>query len=338
MKRQTIIFSASVAVLLIIYVLNIFMGSISIPMQEVGDVLCGNEATNPTWEYIILESRIPQATTALLCGMALAVSGLMLQTVFRNPLAGPDILGINSGASLGVAFVTLFFSGTLSAGGLLFSGYLAILIAAFAGSIAVMGLILLIARLVKNNIMLLIAGIMIGYVASSAISLLNYFSTEEGVQNYVLWGMGNFSGVSVHKMPLFATLTVIGIISAVLLIKPLNLLLLGEKYATNIGLNVRRTRYQLLLVTGLLSATVTAYCGPIAFIGIAVPHIARMIMKNDNHRALLPLTVVCGGTVALLCNLISTLPSGSGLIPLNALTPLFGAPVVIYVIIKGRHH
>ena len=274
--------------------------------------------------------------TAVLCGGALAVSGLLLQTAFRNPLAGPGIFGVNSGAGLGVALVMLLFGGSLSVGSLQLSGFVAVLAAAFIGAMAVIALIFFFSTLVRSNVMLLIVGIMIGYIANSAISLLNFFATDEGVKSYMVWGMGSFGGVSMANMPVFAGVTVLGLVGAVLLIKPLNALMLGEGYAANLGINVLRVRNWLLIVTGLLSAVTTAFCGPVAFIGLAVPHIVRLLIVTDNHRILMPATILMGAVVALLCNIVCFLPGESGVVPLNAVTPLIGAPVIIYVIVKGR--
>lgn len=320
----------------ILFVLNLFIGSVHIPAGEILRILAGEEPVKAGWGFIILQSRVPQAVTALLCGGALAVSGLMLQTAFRNPLAGPSILGINSGAGLGVAFVLLAFGGSVTAGTLAFSGFVAVLMAAFVGSMAVMGLILLFSTVVRSNLMLLIIGIMIGYITSSAVSLLNFFATEQGVQSYMVWGLGNFGGVSMKQMPLFASTVILGLIGSVLLIKPLNALLLGERYAENLGINIRRVRLWLLVVTGLLTAITTAFCGPVSFIGLAVPHMARLLLTTENHRSLLPVTILFGGAIALLCNLICVLPGENGIIPLNAVTPVVGAPVIIYVIVTQR--
>lgn len=319
----------------VLFVLNLFIGSVSIPCADVWMALTGNGDPGSTTSFIVLGSRLPQALTALLAGAGLAVSGLMLQTAFRNPLAGPSILGITSGASLGVALVMLLLGGTIVAGNFAWSGYAAIITGAFVGSLFIMGVLLLFSTWLKNDLMLLISGIMIGYITSSAITLLNFSSTAQGVHSYTVWGMGTFNGVSMDRMPLFAAITVAGIIMAVLLIKPLNLLLLGNNYAINLGLNVKSVRNRLLLSTGILTAVITAYCGPVSFIGLAVPHIARMIFRSDNHRILLPATLICGSVVALLCNLITMIPE-SGVIPLNAVTPLIGAPVIIYVILRRR--
>ena len=312
---------------------NLLVGSVAIPVSDVFHILIGGEGEKASWSFIVWESRLPQALTALLCGSALAVCGLMLQTAFKNPLAGPSILGINSGASLGVAF----FGGSISAGAFSLSGFFSVLAGAFVGAMLIMGLILFFSTLLKSNIMLLITGIMIGYIASSAIALLNFFATAEGVQSYMIWGLGNFGGVSLQQMPAFALVTVAGLFGSLLLIKPLNALLLGERYAENLGVNTGRVRNWLLVVTGLLTAITTAFCGPVAFIGLAVPHIARMILRTANHNSLLPVTILSGGAVALLCNLICVLPGEAGIIPLNAVTPIIGAPVIIYVIISQRN-
>lgn len=325
---------AGLAVLLLL--VNLLVGSVRIPPAEVLHMLAGSEASRDSWHFILWESRLPQALTALLCGSGLAVCGLLLQTAFKNPLAGPDILGINSGASLGVALVMLLLGGNVSAGAFSLPGFLSVLAGAFAGAMAVMVLVLFFSTIIKSSVMLLITGIMIGYMASSAISLLNFFATAEGVQSYLVWGMGNFGGVSMQQMPGFTTVVLLGLVGALLLIKPLNALLLGERYAENLGVNIRRVRNWLLLVTGLLSAITTAFCGPIAFIGLAVPHVARMVLGTANHRSLLPITILCGGVVALLCNLLCVLPGEWGIIPLNAVTPIVGAPVIIYVVVRQR--
>ena len=323
-------------VIVMLFALNLVMGSVSIPIADVFSILAGDKTLKPSWQFIVLASRLPQAITAMLCGGALAVSGLMLQTAFRNPLAGPSIFGINSGAGLGVALVMLLLGGGLSVGSLQIGGFAAILIATFIGAMAVMALIFFFSTLVRNNVMLLIVGIMIGYISNSAISLLNFFATDEGVKSYMVWGMGSFGGVSMANMPIFASVTLIGLFGALLLIKPLNALMLGDRYAENLGVNIVRVRNWLLVVTGLLTAIVTAFCGPVAFIGLAVPHIARLLLHTDNHRSLLPATILMGSIVALTCNLLCVLPGESGVIPLNAVTPLIGAPVIIYVILKGN--
>ena len=316
--------------------LSLLVGAVRIPAGDVLHILLGEESKRVSWQYIVLESRLPQALTAMLCGSSLAVSGLMLQTTFRNPLAGPSVFGINSGAGLGVALVMLLLGGSLSVGSVSVSGFVAVLLAAFVGAMAVMALIFFFSTLVRNNVMLLITGIMIGYVSSSAIALLNFFATDEGVKSYMVWGMGSFGGVSMSYMPIFAAICFVGLGGSLLLVKPLNAWLLGEQYAENLGVNVRYVRNALLLITGLLTAITTAFCGPVAFIGLAVPHIARMLTQTDDHRLLLPATILAGAAIALLCNVICLLPGEHGIIPLNAVTPIMGAPVIIYVILRGR--
>lgn len=321
--------------MLLLFVLNLFIGSVDIPFADVLDILTGGGTPGGSIRFIVLGSRLPQVITALLAGAGLAVSGLMLQTAFRNPLAGPSILGITSGASLGVALVMLLLGGTIVAGNYSWNGYAAIITGAFVGSLSIMGVLLLFSSWLKNDLMLLISGIMIGYLTSSAITLLNFSSTAQGVHSYTMWGMGAFNGVSMAQMPVFATITLVGILMSILLIKPLNLLLLGNNYAINLGMNVKSVRNRLLFSTGILTAVITAYCGPVSFIGLAVPHIARMIFRSDNHRILLPATLMCGSIVAMLCNLITVIPE-NGVIPLNAVTPLIGAPVIIYVILRRK--
>lgn len=321
--------------IVVLFALNLLVGAVDIPAIDVWSILTGHEAARPSWQYIVMESRLPGAITALLCGAALAASGLLLQTAFRNPLAGPSVFGINSGASLGVALVMLLMGGSVGAGAFTLTGFVAILVAAFAGAMLVMLLILGAATMVHNNVMLLIVGIMIGYISSSAISLLNFFATEQGVQSYMVWGLGNFGGVSSQQMPWFAGVTLLALVASLLYIKPLNALLLGEQYAENLGFNTLRVRNGLLLVTGILTAVTTAFCGPVSFIGLAVPHIARLILGTDNHQTLLPMTMLTGSAIALLCNIICVLPGDAGIIPLNAVTPLIGAPVIIYVIARG---
>ena len=321
---------------IVLFVLNLLMGSVQIPIEDIVRILLGDETEKASWQFIVLQSRLPQAITAMLSGASLAVSGLLLQTAFRNPLAGPSVFGINSGAGLGVALVMLFLGGGLSIGSVSISGFAAVLMAAFIGAMAVMVVIFFFSTLVRNNVMLLIIGIMIGYISNSAVSLLNFFATDEGVRSYMVWGLGSFGGVSMSNMPLFASVTLLGLAGALLLIKPLNALMLGDQYAENLGVNILRTRNWLLIVTGVLTAITTAFCGPVAFIGLAVPHIARLLLTTDNHRQLLPATLLCGSVVALVCNLICYLPGEGGVIPLNAVTPLIGAPVIIYVIAKKR--
>ena len=331
--------------IIMLLILNLIMGSVSIPFSTtlhvifpfLHDGFTSNLLTiHPSWEYIIMESRLPQALTALLTGAALSACGLLLQTAFRNPLAGPGIFGISSGAGLGVALVMLLLGGSVTTAAFSVSGFLAILLAAFVGAMLITLLLFFFSSMVRSSILLLIIGIMVGYVANSIISILNFYATEEGVKSYLVWGLGNFGGVSMAQMPLFASIVLLGLLTALLMMKPLNALLLGEQYAENLGINVQRTRNFLLIITGLLMAITTAFCGPIAFIGLAVPHIARLLLNTDNHLSLLPATMLTGSAVALLCNLLCILPGELGILPLNAVTPLLGAPIIIYVIMKNK--
>lgn len=340
--RYCILMGGCIVMLLI---LNLIMGSVSIPFSTTlhvifpflhDEVTSNLLAIHPSWEYIIMESRLPQALTALLTGAALSACGLLLQTAFRNPLAGPGIFGISSGAGLGVALVMLLLGGSVTTAAFSVSGFLAILLAAFVGAMLITLLLFFFSSMVRSSILLLIIGIMVGYVANSIISILNFYATEEGVKSYLVWGLGNFGGVSMAQMPLFASIVLLGLLTALLMMKPLNALLLGEQYAENLGINVQRTRNFLLIITGLLMAITTAFCGPIVFIGLAVPHIARLLLNTDNHLSLLPATMMTGSAVALLCNLLCILPGELGILPLNAVTPLLGAPIIIYVIMKNK--
>ena len=336
MKREYICGGFLTLLIVLLVLTNLAVGTVDIPFRDVLNILIGKESGNVGWNFIVWETRFPQTVTALFCGAALAVSGLMLQTTFSNPLAGPSILGINSGASLGVAFVMLVGGGSVATATFSLSGFLSVLLGAFLGATLVLAVILFLSTLIRSNVMLLIAGIMLGYIASSVISLLNFFSTAEGVHSYMVWGMGNFSGVSLEQLPWFVLVTSLGLMLSILLIKPLNAMLLGQNYAENLGVNIQRTRNYLLITTGILTAVVTAFCGPVSFIGLAVPQMARLLLGTSNHNSLLPITLLTGACVTLMCNLICILPGEYGIIPLNAVTPIMGAPVIIYVIINQR--
>lgn len=320
-----------------LFMAGLMTGSVSIPCSAVWRVLIGeDEGVSESWRFIILESRLPQMVTAMLSGACLATAGLMMQTVFRNPLAGPDVFGINGGAGLGVALVMLLAGGSVTLGTLGVTGNVAILAAAFAGAMAVMAIILFSSTLVRDGVMLLVIGIMVGYLSSSVVTLLNYSATEQGIRSFMLWGMGSLDGVTPSLLPLYVTITLAALVLSLLMVKPLNLLSLGDNYARNLGLNTRRARNYALLLTGLLTAVVTAYCGPIAFIGLAVPHIARLLTVTDDMRRLLPITMLTGAVVTMACHLLCFVPGEAGSLPLNAVTPLIGAPVIIYVIIRKR--
>ena len=324
--------------LLILFAVSLAYGAVSIPFDQVLQILTGHEVERPAWQSIVLQSRLPQAITAVLAGAALAVSGLLLQTLFRNPLAGPSILGISDGANLGVAAVLLYFGGSLSqVTDWPISGYAAIILAAFVGASLILSLIIYFSAKVKNNVMLLIIGIMIGYLTSSLISILNYYASTDKVHAFVMWGLGNFSGVSLEQLPFFSSCTISGLLLSLLLVKPLNALLLGERYADNLGIRVKRARLFILICTGLLTATTTAFCGPVSFIGLAVPHMARLLLGSSNHTLLVPVTMLTGACVALLCNILMVIPGSNQILPLNAVTPMLGAPVIIYVIINRKN-
>lgn len=323
-----------VIILILLFPACLLFGSVDIPAEQVFRSLFGLEIENDVWDVIVFESRLPMAITAVLSGAALAVSGLLLQTTFNNPLADPSILGISTGSSLGVAIVILAFGGTLSA--MTTTYYASIVAGAIIGATSVMLLLLAFSGVVKSSTMLLIVGILISYLTSSAISLLNFFATQEGVHSFVIWGLGNFSGVTLDKMPFFAFIVIVSLAGSILLIKPLNALLLGNRYAESMGLNITRTRNGILFISSVLTAIITAYCGPIGFIGLVVPHIARLTMHTSNHTVILPATILIGAVTGLLCALISILPSRTEVLPLNAITPIIGVPVIIYIIIERK--
>lgn len=324
---------------LIFFVLNLLLGTVQIPIDAVVRILVGDESVSEIWFNIIWNSRVPQALTATVAGAGLAVSGLQMQTVFRNPLAGPSVLGISNGASLGVAMVVLL-SGSLGGVALSRLGYLgdaAMSIAAIVGSLAVMALILYVSQKVKGNVTLLIIGVMIGYLATAIIGVLKFFSAEEDVKAYVVWGLGSFARVSGDQMMLFVLLMVGLLPLSMLLSKTMNLLLLGDYYASNLGLNLRRARLLVISCSGILVAIVTAYCGPIMFIGLAVPHLCRTLFRTSDHRVLMPATMLTGAALALVCNLVARMPGFEGALPVNSVTALIGAPVIAAVLFGRRH-
>lgn len=318
----------------VLFLANIFFGSVHIPTDQVIDVLTGRGEPGIA-KFIILGNRMPMAITAMFGGAALGVTGLMLQTAFKNPLAGPSILGISSGASLGVALVMLAMDGVVAIGESEIGGYAAVIAAAIAGSLLITGILTLISLRVKNTLMLLIVGILTGYLTSSIVTLLSSLAESERVHGYVMWGMGSFSQVSTDQLPWMSIFIIICLGASLLLAKPLNILLLGDNYARNLGVRVDKVKTLLLIVTGVMTAVVTAYCGPVAFIGLAMPHVARMLTRTDNHWVLMPATMLSGSAVALGCNILSVLPSHT-VIPLNALTPLVGVPVILYVILSAN--
>lgn len=321
--------------MVVLFMLCLVTGTVEIPLSAVLKILVGNgDEFEEAWHFIVLESRLPAAVTALCSGIALSVSGLLLQTVFQNPLAGPSVFGINSGASLAVSLLMLTSSGTLAAMGSSLGWQLTIIIASCLGAGLVMLLILSISAIVRSNVMLLIIGMMIGYLVSSAISILSYFANEQGLQAYTIWGLGTFSNTTTSQLPIIILFTLCPTLLALLCIKPLNAMLLGDNYAANLGYSVSRVRNITLMLSSLLAAIVTAFCGPISFLGLAIPHIARLFVRSDNHLKLLPATILIGANVALLCNLITILPSNTAVLPVNAITPLIGAPIIVWIILR----
>lgn len=315
---------------LLLLVVNICWGSVHIPLADVWAALTSQAGVSEGVRFIVLQSRLPAALTALLTGSALGVCGLLLQSYFRNPLAGPSILGITNGANLMVALIAL-----CGWGGATLAGHLTLtVLASLLGAFAILGLLLAIGHVVRTQVTLLIVGMLLSYLTSALITLLSYQATAQGLQQLMLWGMGSFNGVSLSALPLYTTLLLLTLSGSLWLIKPLNGWMLGEQYAQSLGFSIRRTRWMLLLVSGLLAAITTAWTGPIAFVGLSMPHVARMLMRTDNHLQLLPASLLLGALCCSLCLLLSTLPSGGTLLPINALTPLFGIPVILYVLLR----
>jgi iron complex transport system permease protein len=320
-----------IAVGVVLFLLNLRLGSVNIPHRDFVQALRGDESS--TYRAIILDYRLPQAITALLAGIGLSISGLLMQTLFRNPLADPSLLGISSGSSLGVALVILLGTATgLSVNTLALWSTFGVTVAAFLGAFAVLLLILALSSRLRSMVSLVLVGIMIAYIAGSVTDILKFFSQKEGLHSFVIWGMGSFSNVSKAQLPFFAIAVVGGTIASFLLFKTLNLLLLGERYAENLGVNIRQSSMLIILASGFLTALITAFCGPIAFLGLAVPHIARFLFKSSDHKLLIPATAFIGMDLALLCNLIARLPSFEGNLPINSVTALIGAPIVLWVI------
>lgn len=341
MKRPVAFYMLLImASIFLFFFLNLVLGSVSIPLRAVWNILWGTGNESVIWQNIIWKSRVPQALTALVAGAGLSVSGLQMQTVFRNPLAGPSVLGISSGASMGVAFVVLL-SGSLGGVALSklgFMGEIALTIAAIAGSLSIMALIVFVSQKVRGNVTLLIIGVMIGYIANAVIGVLKLFSVEEDIRAYVIWGLGSFARVSGDQMTLFICIMVVLLPLSFLLVKTLNLLLLGDAYARNLGLNIKRARLLVITCSGVLVAIVTAYCGPIIFLGLAVPHLCRGMFRTSDHRILMPASLLAGASLALVCNLIARMPGFEGALPVNSVTALVGAPVVMSVLFNKRRN
>lgn len=326
---RTIAWILLAAAFIVLLWLCLFTGTVEIPFAQTWTVLTGGEASKTTWTHIVTDLRVPSAVTAALAGAALSVAGLMLQTTFNNPLAGPSILGVSTGASLGVAIVMLAAPAWLGS-------EVTAIVGATVGALAVIALLSGFSAVVRSSVMLLIVGIMLGYLTSALISLLNFYATREGVHSYVIWGLGDFTGVGTdHILPYsLAVAALLGL--AMLMVKPLDALLMGERYAAATGTDVSRSRTVILLVAGLLVAVTTAFCGPIGFLGLAVPHVARLMMRTAAHHCLLPATALAGAVAGLLTLWLSTLPAHRGMLPVNSITPLIGVPVVVYIVVR-RH-
>jgi len=316
--------------------MNISLGSVAIPIKDVVKSLIGISIENETWNYIIQDYRLIKAITAILVGSGLGISGLMMQTLFRNPLAGPFVLGITSGASLGVALVIMgasFFGGVLT--GLLISKW-GIVIAASLGSFLVLLAVLIVSTRVRDTMAILIIGLMFGSITAAVVSVLSYFSSAEELQQYIFWGFGSLGNLSWQELLILFSIYCIGILISVFSIKSLNILLLGENYAKSLGLNMKQSRLMIIIATSLLAGTITAFAGPIAFIGLAIPHMTRLIFNTQNHKILLPAVFMFGAIVMLICDIIAQLPTSDYTLPINAITSLVGAPVVIWLLVRQR--
>ncbi|MDR1716957.1 MAG: iron ABC transporter permease [Prevotella sp.] len=338
MKRHIFLLILIFVSILLFFILNLVLGTISIPVGSIWNILSGTGDEPLIWQNIIWKSRFPQTLTALVAGAGLSISGLQMQTVFRNPLAGPSELGISSGASLGVAFIILL-SGSIAGTALStlgFFGEVAVSVAAIAGAMAVMAIIIAISQRIRGNVILLIIGVMIGYIATAIIGVLKFFSNDEDVRAYVIWGLGSFAKVSGNQVYTFVLIMAVLIPLSFLLIKILNLMLLGDGYARNLGLNIKRARLYVICCSCVITAIITAYCGPIVFLGLAVPHLCRTIFVSSDHRILMPAVTLTGASLALLCNLIARMPGFEGALPINSVTALIGAPIVISVLFGKR--
>ncbi len=327
------------AVPVIAFALELCLGSVMIPPREVWAVLTNQRGVPDGWREIILVFRLPRALTAMFGGAALGMAGLKMQTLFRNPLADPFVLGISSGASLGVALVVMTAWGfnlrpVMEKTGLF--GNASLVVAAIAGSMAVLSLLLAIARKIESSLTLLIVGLMFGYINSALVNVLLQFALEQQMQSYIAWTFGSFAGVTWNQLALFAPTVCAGLALAWMLAKPLNAFLLGEGYARSMGVNVRLIRFWIILGASLLAGTVTAFCGPVGFLGIAVPHLCRMVLKTSDHRTLVPGVILMGAALALLADVLAQAPGTRIVLPLNAVTSLIGAPVVIGVILRRR--
>ena len=322
--------------LLLVLVLNISLGSVSVPIKDVFNSLTGGNSSKVTWDYIIVNYRLPKAIAAILVGMGLSISGLLMQTLFRNPLAGPDVLGLSSGASLGVATIVLgaaFVPIGLSS--ILLSSY-GIVLASSLGSFLVLLAVLAVSQRLRDTMAILIVGLMFASLTSAIVGTLTYFSTAEQLQKFTFWSMGNLGNLSWSSIVILSVCIAFGLLLSLVSIKPLNALLLGENYARSLGLNYKRTRLIIIFATSILAGSITAYAGPIAFIGLAVPHIAKLVFQTSNHTILFWSTLLLGAIIMLICDSISQLPGSDLTLPINAVTSIFGAPIVIWLLIRKR--
>ncbi len=337
-NHKGLIFVILSLTIVLLFLINLWYGSVNISWLDVWDTLTFSNATNHTSNIIILQYRLPQAITALSVGIGLSIAGLLLQTTFSNPLAGPSVLGISAGASLGVAIMVLLGGvvGLKFSGSLMILGDMTIVLAAFAGALAVLLIIIFVSGKVGNAVTILIIGIMIGYLVSAVVGTMQFFSSSEDLHAFILWGLGSFSKTSIVQSLMIFIVTIVVTITTMAFVKPLNAFLLGQQYTISSGFNVRLLQSVFILISGFLIALGTAFTGPIAFVGLAVPHIARTIFRTSNHRVLLPAVVLIGAALTLGCNFVSKLPGYDASLPINAVTSMVGAPIVIWVIIKGR--
>lgn len=333
-----LIFGILSILIVLLFILNLWYGSVDLGWIEVWDTLILNSNANQTSNIIILQYRLPQAITAMSVGIGLSLAGLLLQTTFNNPLAGPSVLGISAGASLGVALMVLLGGvvGIQLGVTTMILGDMAIVLAAFAGALAVLLVIIFVSGKVGNAVTILIIGIMIGYLVSAIVGTMQFFSSSEDLHAFILWGLGSFSKTSIVQSIMIFVVTFVVFVVIMLFVKPLNAMLLGQQYAISSGFNVRILQSIFILISGFLIALGTAFTGPIAFVGLAVPHIARTFFRTSNHRILIPAVVFIGAALTLGCNLISKLPGYDASLPINAVTSIVGAPIVIWIIIKGR--
>lgn len=334
-KRSTILLFIVLFILaVIIFLWDIITGSVYIPLSEIVNILFNNTDNDSATSVILLQSRLPKAITAVLAGAALPIAGLMMQTYFRNPVAGPDILGVSAGASLFVAIAMLSAGTIFSINS--FNSY-TIIIAAILGSVIMLLVILAVAYKIKDSITLLIFGLMFGMAISAVVGILQYYSEKGALKLFILWTFGSLGGVTWPQLYLLLPLVILGLISALFLSKKLNLLLMGENYARSLGLNMQQIKYLIIFITALLTGSVTAFCGPIAFVGIAVPHLARMLFRTNDHFILIPASVLCGVIILLICDMLTLVSGDSGVLPLNSITAFMGAPFVIYILWKNQH-